>query len=250
MIRMLSLATVFALAAAGAPSAGSAQAAQLPAKPLRTLVYSVQFTAKTTNEEHTSGLSSESGALAAGSATTRRTSNVDDSGTLTAAVVAAPGDGGLVIDASFAGKATTQPPVRVAVYSDGRLTYAPGADLSPEAARLLPLLARGIVAERDVSPGSSWTIAAPPPLKGAYTYHVTAVDGDTASFGIDIDMSAPGPKGFDEHGKATAKYDTKRLCPTQFDYTGTSRHQPAMDQYVTTTAHLTAALVSDSFAPK
>ncbi|MEA2689918.1 MAG: hypothetical protein QOD51_2525, partial [Candidatus Eremiobacteraeota bacterium] len=244
MIRSLSFAVALALGAAAAPSVSSAQSAPAVVKPLRTLVYSVQFTAKTTNEEHGSGLSSENGAQAAGSATTRRTSNVDDSGTLTASVVAAPSDGGLVIDTSFTGKSANQPAIRVAVYPDGRLTYAPGADLSPEAARLLPLLARGIVADRDVSPGSSWTIAAPAPLHGAYTYHVSAVDGDTATFGIDVDMSAPGPKGFDEHGKATAKYDTKRLCPTQFDYTGTARHQPAMDQYVTTTARLTATLVS------
>ena len=246
MIR--SLASVAAgLAIAVMPSPGSAQS--VPAKPLRTLVYAVQFSAKTKNEEQTSGLSPV-GALPYGSAATYRFSNVDDSGTLTASVVAATGDGGLVIDTSFAGKTLSQPTIRVAVYTDGRLDYAPNAVLSPEAARLLPLLARGIVANRDVSPGSSWTLAAAPPVKGAYTYHVTKAEGDTATFAIDVDLAVPGPRGFDEHGKAIATYDTIRLCPTSFDYTGISRHQPAMNQYVTTSAHLTATLLSDSFAKR
>jgi hypothetical protein len=233
--------TVFAVLA---PSAGAAQGA-----PLRTLVYSVQFSAKTVNEERSPGFSAEGGPAPYGNATTRRTSNVDRDGTLTANVVAAAADGGLVIDVSFVGKATAQPPIRVAVYAD-RLVYAPSADLSPEAVRILPLLARGIVAGRDVGPGSAWTIAAAAPLKGASTYHVTSLDGDTATFAIDVDMTVPGPKGFDEHGKATAIYDTAKLCPTRYDYTGTSRHQPAPDQYVTTTARVTATLVSDSFGKR
>ena len=204
---------------------------------------------RTVNEESTSGFR-ETGAALYGNATTKRTANVDDSGTITANVVAFSGDGGLVVDASFAGKSATQPPVRVAIFRDGALSYAPGADLAPEVARVLPLLARGIVAERDVSVGSTWTIPSAPPAKGASTYHVTAVNGDTATFGIDIDVSVPGPKGFDEHGKATAVYDTARLCPTRYDLTATSRHTPTMDQYVTSNAHLTATLVSDSFAKR
>jgi hypothetical protein len=249
MIRRIALAGIAVLAAVAPPAAGWAQTAPA-AKPLRTLVYSVQFTATTTNEEHTSGFTGTGGATPYGNATTKRAANVDDTGMLTANIVAASGDGGLVVDASFAGKTTTQPAVRVAVFPDGHLSYAPGADLSPQAARVLPLLARGLIAERDVSPGSSWTIPAVPPTKGSYTYHVTTMDGDTATFAIDIDTTLPGPKGFDEHGKATAVYDTVRLCPTRYDLVATSRHQPAMDQYVTSNAHLTATLVSDTFAKK
>jgi hypothetical protein len=216
---------------------------------MRTLVYSVQFSARTTNEEQSSGLrAAEAGVSAYGNAATQRVSNVDDSGTLTADVVAATGDDALVIDAAFTGKTVSQPRIRVAVYGDGRLSYAPERPLSPEAKRLLPLLARGIVANRDVSSGSSWTIPAPAPVKGAYTYRVTASEGDTATLAIDVDLVVPGPRGFDEHGKAVARYDTARLCPTSYDYTGVSRHQPSMNQYVTTSSHLTAVLVSDTFA--
>ncbi len=250
MIRTLVLATACSVLTAGIPLAGAAQGTPAAAKPLRTLVYTVQFSANTTNEEKSSGFNANNGSSPYGSGTTRRTSSVDDSGTMTANVIAATKDGGLAIDASFAGKTSSQPAVRVVVYPDGRLSVPPGAQVSPEVTRLLPLLARGLVAERTIAPGSSWAIPATPPVKGAYTFHVTAVEGDAATFAIEVDMSAPGPQGYDEHGKAIARYDTAKLCPLTYDYTGTSRHQPSMDQYVTTTAHLTATLVSDSFAKK
>jgi hypothetical protein len=250
MIRTIMLATACSVVVLASPQTARAQGTSPAAKPLRTLVYSVQFSANTTNEEKTSGFDGNNTFTPYGSGMTKRSSNVDDSGTLTANVIAATPDGGLAIDTAFAGKTGSQPPVRIVVYSDGRLSVPPAAQISPEVPRLLPLLARGIVADRTVAPGESWSIPATPPVKGAYTFHVTGVDGDAATFAIDVDMSAPGPQGFDEHGKATATYDTAKLCPLRYDYTGVSRHSPAMDQYVTTTAHLTATLVSDSFAKK
>lgn len=249
-MRKLLLATACSVMVAGLPGTVFAQANAPAVKPLRTLVYSVQYSTSTTNEEKSSGFDTWNVATPYGSATTRRTSSADDSGTLTANVVAATPDGGLAVDAAFAGKSATQPAVRVIIYPDGRLSAPPSATLGPEALRILPLLARGIVADRTVVPGSSWSLQLAPPAKGAYTFHVMAVDGDTARLGIDVDMSVPGAKGYDEHGKATATYDTAKLCPLQFDYTGVSRHSPAMDQYVTSTEHLTATLVSDSFAKK
>ncbi|HTD37952.1 MAG TPA: hypothetical protein VK669_10590 [Candidatus Limnocylindrales bacterium] len=250
MMRRVLLATACSVIAAGLPAMVFAQGNAPAVKPLRTLVYSVQYSVSTTNEEKTSGFDGNNVPTPYGSATTRRSSSVDEAGTLTADVVAATPDGGLAVDAAFAGKSAAQPSVRVVVYPDGRLSAPPSAQLGPEALRLLPLLARGIVANRTVTPGSSWSLPVAPPAKGAYTFHVMDVDGDTAKFGIDVDMAVPGPQGYDEHGKATATYDTAKLCPLSYDYTGTSRHSPAMDQYVTTTAHFTARLLSDSFAKK
>jgi hypothetical protein len=250
MIRTIMLAAACSVIAAASPSPASAQGSPPAVKPLRTLVYAVQFSANTTNEEKTSGFDANNNFTPYGSGMTKRSSSVDDSGTLTANVIAATLDGGLAIDTAFAGKTSSQPPVRIVVYADGRLSVPPSAQVSPEVTRLLPLLARGVVANRTVTPGESWSLPATPPVKGAYTFHVTGVEGDAATFAIDIDMAAPGPQGFDEHGKATATYDTAKLCPLKYDYTGVSRHSPAMDQYVTTTAHLTATLVSDSFAKR
>ncbi|GAC1659378.1 MAG: hypothetical protein NVS4B13_03980 [Candidatus Elarobacter sp.] len=249
MTRGIALAGLLAIAATAAPSRGSAQGAPDRIRPLRTLVYSVLFSSKIVNEEHRSGLTA-TGASPYGSPTAKRTSSVDDSGTLTANVIAASRDGGLAVDVSFVGKATTQPPVRVAILPDGRLSYPPTAQLSPEAARIVSLLARGIMVGRDVSPGSSWTITAAAPAKGTSTYRVTTVAGDLATLGIDIDVSQPGPSGFDEQATATALYDTVKLCPVRYDLTATARREPSMAQYVIENTHLTATLVSDTFAKK
>ena len=242
--RSLAFCSALLLVTATAVQAGDA-------KPLRTLVYAVSFTARNSAEEKTSGfLGGDQGSIKVGSATVKRASNVDDSGTLTVDVVAATLDGALAVDASFAGKTTNQPPVRVAIFSDGRITFDPRYELAPQTTRLLPLLARGFIADRDVSPGSSWQVAAPPPLRGTMTYVVRALRAEQATLSIEGDLALVGPQGYDEHDSGTATYATDRLCPLTYDLTARSRHQTTTEQYVTTSAHLTASLVSDTFAPK
>jgi len=239
----------FALAAAFAASSAAAAAAPAatPTKALRTLVYSVRYSATSRNDEQTSGFTGAGGAVSVGSATTTRTATTADDGTLTVAVIAATADGGLVVDASFAGKKDAQPVIRVAILPDGRLSAPPGAELSPASRRVLPMLARGVVAGRRIETGATWAIEAAEPARGRETFRVTAVDGDIATLDIDVSDVVPGPRGFDEHGKLVAVYDTARLRPTKFTYTGTARHQAGLEQYVTMSLHLDATLVSDTF---
>ena len=221
-------------------------------KPIRTLVYAVAYAARTRNEEHTSGFTGKAGGpatISEGNAAVERVADVNDDGTLTIDVIAATPDGGLVVDATFAGKATNQPSIRVAIFPDGRLSYDPRAPLSVEATHVLPLLARGIIAGRDVSPGASWTTAVPSPsARGGTVYRVTHVEGDRADLAIESDITESGPRGFSERGRGTATYAMDRLCPVLYELQAQSRHQPTADQYVTATAHLTAKLVSDTFA--
>lgn len=249
MTRSLISAALASVALAAPALAADGTAA--PLKVLRTLVYAVTFTEKNTAEEKTSGfLGGDAGAITAGSATVKRNANVDDSGTLTVNVLAATQDGALAVDAAFAGKATSQPTVRIVISPDGRLGYDPNKPIAPETARILPLLARGLVANRDVSPGSSWTIDAPAPARGTTTYRVSALRDELATLGIDGDLIVPGPQGFQEHDRGTVTYATDRLCPITYDLTARSHHQASTEQYVSTNAHLTATLVSDSFAKK
>ena len=245
------LVAAFALAIVSVAPATASDGTAAALKPLRTLVYSVDLTARNSNEEKTSGfLPGDLGAIMAGSATVKRLANVSDSGTLTISVVAATADGGLAVDASFAGKASSQAPIRVAILSDGRLLYDPKTELAPETFRILPLLSRGFVAGRDVSPGSSWTVGAPAPVRGSTTYTVISLQEDQATLSIESDLKLLGPQGYEEHDNGTAKYATDRLCPIMYDIMARLRHQPSSEQYVTTNAHLTATLVSDTFAKK
>lgn len=204
--------------------------------PLRTLVYAMTVDSKTTHEEDTSGL--------------RRTTplNVSDDGTLTIAVVAATRDGGLVVDASYDGKATVQAPIRVGIAADGRLLYDPKLPLAIAAQRLLPYLARGFVANRDVSPGGAWAIALPAPARGSIAYTVSAYAGSVATIAIVATIQVPGNLGYSETERGTLVYDTERLCPKRYELETRAFHSSSPEQVVSTRALITATLRSDTFA--
>lgn len=228
----------------------AASAADPAAKPLRTLVYSVQLSTVTKNEEQTSGFSGGGGGIATGHGAVARTSEASDDGTLTVDVVGATPDLGLVVDATFAGKNVRQPAVRVAIFPDGRLSYDPAKPLSVEATRLLPLLARGLLNGRDIQAGTTWKTEAPPPAKGTTTYRILDIHGAQATIGIESDIKVPGPRGYDEQDQGKTTYATDRVCPVIVELQAHSRHSPSAEQYVTTNMRFTASLVSDSMAKK
>jgi hypothetical protein len=237
----------------------AAPAADAPAKSLRHLVYDVTYSARTTQEVKSSGFNGgyggsampgEGAGAASGTGTASQYMNGDDHGKLTIDVVAATQDGGLVVDTSFAGSANVQPTTRVALYADGRLSADPAHPLCPEAVRLLPLIARGFIANRDVSAGSSWNVPAPAPAKGSTTYRVQSSDGARALIALEGVWSLPGPTGFDEADHGVTTYATDLVSPVSYDLTARIHRQLSMDQSMTTNAHLTATLVSDSFAKK
>jgi hypothetical protein len=256
---MRSLLAFVAAVAFAAPLAASAADAPAPIKVLRHLVYDVTYSARTTHEVKSSGFNGGYGggtptegntSVSAGSGGASQFMNGDDRGKLIIDVVAATQDGGLVVDTSFIGGTNPQPTTRVAVFADGRLSYDPAHPLAPETSRLLPLIARGFIAERDVSAGSTWSIPAPAPAKGSTTYKVQSSDGHLARIAIEGLWSVPGPSGFDESDQGVTTYATDVISPMSYDLTARIRRQLGIDQSATTSAHLTAMLVSDSMAKK
>jgi hypothetical protein len=245
------------------PLGGAVHVAPAAPTPLRTLVYAVSYSSHSLSEEATSGftgaVSPQDGrgmrrapaATTAGDATVERRAEVSDDGRLTVDVVAATKDGGLVVDAAFAGKVTMQPAIRVAIFPDGRLSYDPRLALSAQAARVLPLLARGLLADHDVSPGSTWNAAAPfPGARGSTFFRVTHVQEERADITIQREMTVTGPRGFSEQDHGNTTYALDRLCPLELELDAQARHSPSPDQYVTETAHLSAKLISDTFAKR
>ena len=258
---MRSLLALVVAVALGAPLAASAADAPAPAKPLRQLVYDVTYSARTTHEVKTSGFNSGYGGgtgmggdaasgASSGSGTSNQYMNGDERGTLAIDVFAATADGGLVVDASFTGKVNVQPKTRVAIFEDGRISADPAHPLAPQVSRMLPLIARGFIANRDVSPGASWSVPAPAPAKGATTYRVQSTDGQRARIAIEAVLSMPGANGFEESDQGVTTYATDVVSPVSYDLTARVRRQLGMDQSMTTNAHFTATLVSDSFAKK
>jgi hypothetical protein len=241
-----------ALAAAAAllACAGAARAADAP-KPLRVLVYDVAYSTTTVRREHTSGFSNSGSGIGTGSGAVDRRFGSDDRGTLTVAVIAATADGGLVADASFVGKSMTQPVIRVAIAKDGSLSYDPKTQLSGQALGLLPFLARGLIAEREVNPGSTWSVSAPAPAAGTTTYRVTAVDGGKrATLELDSSITMKGGSAFTQASQGKTVYATDLLSPVSVDLHTVIRRDLSIDLADTTDARLSASMVSDTFAKR
>lgn len=243
MFRRL-LALAFVLCSAVQP-AGAADAS----KPLRVLVYDVNYTTTTLRREHTSGFT-EGGTSVTTSGIVDRRFGGDDAGTLTVAIVAATQDGGLVADVTFSGKEKSQPVVRVAILQDGRLSYDPRLSLSGPAIALLPFLARGLVAERDVNPDSSWTIQAKAPSTGTTTYKVVSLDADVATIDVTSTVSVRGRDAYAESVTGRTAYAVDKLSPLSLELNGTTRRDVNMGESETTEIHLSAKLHSDSFAKR
>jgi hypothetical protein len=238
-----------ALAASAAvlTCAGAARAADAP-KPIRVLVYNVAYSASTLRREHTSGFVNGGMGSTSGSGVVDRRFGSDGGGVLTVAVIAATSDGGLIVDASFVGKSVTQPVVRVAILKDGSLSYDPKTQVPGQVLRLLPFLSRGLIAERDVNTGSTWSVQAFAPAAGATTYRVTAFDGTRATLEFDESITVKGASGFTESAQGTTVYATDLLSPISIDLHTVIRHDVSIDLADTTDSRLSATIVSDTFA--
>jgi hypothetical protein len=253
MRRLLALGALIALVA---PMPATA-APDAPVRVLRSLVYDVSYAAHTRHDKKTSGFNggyggdpNGGGPGVGGSGTASVAMDGSDSGRLTIDIIAATPDGGLVVDVAYAGKLNNAPKMRVALYQDGRLSADPTKTLGPEALHILPLLARGFMANRTVEVGASWTVQAPPPAKGATTYRVSSLDGTNATIALDGSLSVGGVNGFDESDHGTTTYATDLISPLSYDLNSRIRRQLASDETITTDAHLVAKLVSDSFVKK
>lgn len=253
---MRCLLAVSFIAALAAPYPAIA-ANDAPIRPLRTLVYDVTYGAHSQHDKKTSGFNGGYGGDpnggspgVGGSGTASVAMDGSDSGRLTIDIIAATADAGLVVDVSYTGRLSTQPTMRVALYPDGRLTADPTKRLGPEALHILPLLARGFMANRSIEVGASWSVAAPPPAKGSTTYRVSGMQGETATIALEGSFSVGGVNGFDESDRGSTVYATDLISPLSYDVTSRIRRQIAIDETITTDAHLVAILVSDTFRKK
>lgn len=221
-------------------------AAAAASPPLRTLVYDVSLSIVTTTQERTAD--AHRSVVARGSATTEHSTLTTDRGKLTVNVVTASEDGRLIVDATFAGSSPRPATIRVAISKSGELFGEPNTPVNAASAAVLPLLGRGLLDGRDVSPGSTWDVSPPGTSTGTITYRVVHTDRDLADFTITAQVSTRGPAGFDLQTNAKAAYDMVRLCPIHYDITNVLRSEPNPSSYVTATTHIVADLVTDTFA--
>jgi hypothetical protein len=226
-------------------------AADAPATPLRTIVYTVDYAYTLTRREQTSGFggspTGESTSVGIGHGVVENSIPNDEHGTLTVAIIVATSDGSLVADVSYAGTTEVQNTVRVAIFSDGRLSYNPKTPLSYEARRILPLLARGFVNDHTLALGTKWSDELRPPAKGGTTYSVERIDGPRADIGIVTYVTMTGPGGFTEQTTGTTTYAVNVQAPLTLDLEVVTHREESINETDNTRGHFEAKLVSDNF---
>lgn len=220
-------------------------AAASPAPVLRHLRFSVSSDATVSARVSASNFGSSGSANALGPEE-RRT------GTVTADVVAATGDGGLAVDVSEQDdQHVAAAPVRVGVL--GTDLYVPaGVDLTDEERMVLHGLARGLVQPTTLTVGTRWTEDVHSgSTSGRTTYTITSVD-DAAKTLVASIAGTSGARGLDAYAATTTgtmDYDVGRSVPTSLTMR-TTRVVDKGDKTYTTDGTMTAKLVDDSFAKK
>jgi hypothetical protein len=218
--------------------------------PLRTLVYRFNYGVSTLVENR-GPIGDQSGMSRFGpppppvgpvkDAESLRTTN---SGTLRVDVITLRA-GVLVVDEQLDGTERSQPPLRVAIFPNGLLTYDPKRQLAPEARLLLPLFSGKFFGDRAIDRGDQWSMPWLAPSKGETRYTVAAIDGDLAT----LHLEGAGSQGnVSRQDSATMTYETRQLDPVHYEYTGTDRDATTLAAYRVDHIVLDAELISDTFA--
>jgi len=219
-------------------------------KPLRSLTFEVTYSLVSTSQRRVSGLARDNLVdPVVGSTSFSQSFGVDDSGTLKVEVVAATADRGLVVDVSYDGRKTKQAPLRVAILPGGQLGYDLKHPICDQAAEVLPLLARGLLFDREIEEGASWSDGFDGRVSEQRTYRVVRVSGTDATFEVETNMRVRGPEGFEGHETGTLDYATDKQVPRRWDVL-LRTHRDTADVNQVTDTHLVATLTSDSFAKR
>jgi len=210
---------------------------------LRHLTFAVGVDVETRTDTKVSGIEGPA------SGTASNTGTQIQKGSITVDVVAATGDGGIVVDVSEDTDTRKAGVARVAILGS-TISYDPNKDVTDEERDVLRFLSRSFVKDGEISVGTSWATDANSSLGTDHAaYSVTAVDADAKTIDIAVDerASQTGPRGFDGTTRGTVKYDMGVLVPLSFSLDTKRRAQQGIDQTVTVETKVTSTLTSDSF---
>lgn len=245
------------LSAAGVLALSATLASADPAStPLRHLVYTFTFTVTSDLAVSSSGIGNSSGGsmssgTSASGVSDYRGGNADK-GTITADVLQATPDGGLVIAISEQAENTRKAPVvKAAVYGDGRVFYDTSQTMNEEELELLRTLGRNFVDTSKLDAKNHWQITG----SGTDLSVVADYTVKSNTNGIlDIDMQRvvkiTGAQAQNTTTDGSIVYNLADSMPTVIREESMLRQQQQMDQYNTTQTHIDLTLASDSLAQK
>ena len=227
-------------------------------RPLRTLVYDVAVAVGKPHGTESSAVSFQPplrrrrGGRAVGA-----TGPVEDTsptvaaqGSIQAEVVAATGDGGLVVDLTENASGRDHLKVRFAVSIDGTVGFDPknAGSVSGEELALVRWLARGFYLDHPTEPGTSWTIdQSGNGITGIERYRVTANAANRVTLDYALDEKVAGAQAYGETREGSLVYDTALVVPVRVAYQGET-HREIFGANDARYVSVTLTLRTDSFA--
>ena len=171
-------------------------------------------------------------------------------GSIQADVVAATGDGGLVVDLTENASGRDRLKVRFAVSIDGTVGFDPknAGSVSGEELALARWLARGFYLEHPTEPGTSWTIdQSGNGITGTEHYRVTGNASHRVTLDYALEQKIAGAQAYGETREGSLVYDTALVVPVRAAYQGETRRE-AFGASEATYVSVTLTLRTDSFA--
>ena len=171
-------------------------------------------------------------------------------GSIQADVVAATGDGGLVVDLTETASGRDRVKVRFAVSVDGTVAFDPkyASSVSGEELALARWLARGFYLEHPTDPGAAWTVdQSGNGITGVERYRVTANAANRVTLDYALDEKIAGAQAYGETREGSLVYDTALVVPVHAEYQGETRRE-VFGASDATYVSVTLTLRADSFA--
>ncbi|MDQ2680337.1 MAG: hypothetical protein M3Y21_04850 [Candidatus Eremiobacteraeota bacterium] len=241
----LSAAGLFAMSA-------TAAGADTPT-PIRHLVYNFTYALISNLQISSSGISTSKsdgsmGSTAPASGVSNYTGGNADKGTITADVLQATPDGGLVVNISEQAESTRKAPVvKAAIYGDGRVFYDTSQTMNEEELELLRTLGRNFVDTSRLDAKNHWQITGSgPDLSVVADYTVKSSANGIANIDIQRVVKMTGAQAQNTTTDGSIVYNLADSMPTVIHEESMQRRQQQMDQYNTIQTHIDLTLSSDS----
>src|ERR1700676_532798 len=171
-------------------------------------------------------------------------------GTITCDVIAARDNGDLLVDVSETLRGQATPVSRIVLHGDGQVSYLPKQKpIAPEAALLIPFLARNYIGPQAHTVGENWSVDDNfDNFKGTTKFKITAVRAPSdVSVEVEQDFTISGTQNSTGVIRGRANYDPTKVVLRDGSFDTRSRTQQG-EEYRVFSSFAEFTLREDSFA--
>jgi hypothetical protein len=248
-VKALALPTLALLALAALPvSAQTPAPASSATPPLRHLVFGLKIATNYSSE--LKGIRDIADPQGAPGVTTQNSDRGE--GTITCDVIAARDNGDLLVDVSETLRGQATPVSRIVLHGDGQLSYLPKQKpIAPEAALLIPFLARNYIGPQAHTVGENWSVDDNfDNFKGTTKFKITAVRAPSdVSVEVEQDFTTGGTQSSTGVIRGRANYDPIKIVLREGSFDMRSRTQQG-EEYRVFSSFTEFTLREDTFAKR